>query len=133
MAKGYDINQERVAALTSFGKELARRAKSRCELCGAAGVKLSIFEVPPVPKEPDVSRCLFLCDDCREQADSPKRFKGGEHWRFLTQALWSELPAAQVLAVRLLRRQADAQDWAREALEEAWLDPAIEEWAGQEK
>jgi protein PhnA len=89
--------------------------------------------LPPVPKEPEVGRCLFLCDDCRDQAENPKRFRAGERWRFLTQSLWSELPAVQVLAVRLLRRQADSQDWARESLEDAWLDPVIEEWAAQEK
>lgn len=133
MAKGYETHQERLAVLSSFGKDLARRAKSRCELCEAPGVKLSIYEVPPVPREPDPAACALLCGECLEQADNPKRFAAGERWRFLTRSLWSEVPAVQVLSLRLLRRQAGSQDWAREALEDAWVDPAIEDWAAREK
>ncbi len=129
MAKGYEENQARVAAIASFGKELARRSRSRCELCESSGVKLSAFEVAPVPREPDPDRCLFLCEECREQVEHPKRFQPGERWRCLAQTLWSEVPAVQVMAVRLLRRQADSQSWAREALENAFLDPEIEAWA----
>ena len=40
MAKGYEIHQARAAALQALGKDLARRAKSKCELTGAAGVPL---------------------------------------------------------------------------------------------
>ena len=132
MAKGYETNQERLAVLTSFGKELARRAKSRCELCEESA-PLGIFEVPPAPREPDIAVCAFLCEFCREQAENPKRFQPGERWRFLTRSLWSEIPAIQALSLRLLRRQGSDQDWAREALEDAWVDPAIEDWAAREK
>ena len=132
MAKGYEINQARVGELASFGKDLARRAHSKCELCETAGVKLSAFEVPPVPALPEFDRCVFLCDRCREQTENSRRFEPGEHWRCLTQTVWSEVPAVQVLAVRLLRRQADTQAWARETLDGAFLDPEVEEWAGQE-
>ncbi|MCB1232603.1 MAG: phnA protein [Verrucomicrobiae bacterium] len=131
MAKGYESNQERVRMIASFGKDLARRARSRCELCETTGVKLTAYEVPPEPKVPDFDRCLFLCDRCREQAENPKRFEPGEEWRCLAQAIWSEVPAVQVMAVRLLRRQADSQNWARETLEQAYLDPEIETWADQ--
>ena len=132
MAKGYETNQERVALLNSFGKELARRAKSRCELCEASGVKLSIHEVPPVPKEPDVARCVFICEECLEQVENPKRFQPGERWRCLTKTLWSEVPSVQALVLRLLKRLSGSQDWARETLEDAWVDPEIEEWSAKE-
>ncbi len=131
MAKGYEVNQERVAAIASFGKELARRSKSRCELCETSGVRLTAFEVPPEPKVPELDRCLFLCERCREQAENPRRFQAGEDWRCLAQAVWSEIPAIQVMAVRLLRRQADSQPWAQETLEEAYLDPEIAAWADE--
>lgn len=132
MAKGYEVNQARVGTLALFGKDLARRAHSRCELCEASGVKLSAYEVPPVPALPEFERCVFICDPCREQVENPRKFEPGEHWRCLTQAVWGDLPAVQVLAVRLLRRQAATQPWAREALEDLFLDPEIEEWASQE-
>ncbi|HRQ88558.1 MAG TPA: phnA protein [Bacteroidia bacterium] len=126
MAKGREIHEGRVATLSLFGKDLARRAKSRCELCESAGESLSIFEVPPVPREPDFGRCLLLCEQCREQVEEPKKFRAGEHWRFLAGQAWSELGMVQIVAIRLLRRQADSQAWARDALGELYLDEEIE-------
>lgn len=126
MAKGREEHEARVAALNAFGKDLARRAKSKCELCERAGERISIYEVPPVSREPEFERCLLLCGDCLEQASEPKRFRPGEHWRVLAGQAWSENPMVQVMAVRLLRRQAASQDWARSALGELYLDEDVE-------
>jgi len=126
MAKGKEEHEARVGQLSAFGKDLARRAKSKCELCERGGEKLAIFEVPPVPRVPDFDRCLLLCGDCLEQSSEPKRFRAGEHWRLLVGQAWSENLLVQVMAVRLLRRQAGSQDWAREALEELFLDEDVE-------
>ena len=41
MAKGYELHQARMMALQGMGKDLTRRAKSKCELTGAAGVSLA--------------------------------------------------------------------------------------------
>ncbi|MFK5923435.1 MAG: hypothetical protein QM496_14755 [Verrucomicrobiota bacterium] len=82
--------------------------------------------------EPDLEKCLLLCCDCFEQVSEPRRFKAGEQWRFLAQVLWSELPAVQVVAVRMLKRQQDSQQWASSALEQVWLEPEVEAWAGQD-
>ncbi len=126
MARGKEEHAERLAALNAYGKDLARRAKSKCELCERAGESLSIYEVPPVPRTPDFDRCLLLCGNCFEQASDPRRFRAGEHWRILAAQAWSEHPMVQVLAVRLLRRQAGAQAWAREALDGLFLDEETE-------
>ncbi len=126
MAKGKEEHAERLAALSAFGKDLARRAKSKCELCEKAGESLEIHEVPPAPRLPDFDRCLLLCRDCREQASDLRRFRAGEHWRPLAAQAWSEQPMVQVLAVRLLRRQAATQAWAREALDGLFLDEEVE-------
>lgn len=129
MAKGYQANQERRGILTSFGKELARRSRSKCELCEAAGVALAVYEVPPEPSgDPEIERCVFICDNCSNQSENPKRFQPGEHWRCLAQTVWSETPAIQVLATRLLKRQEKSQAWAREALDGLFLDEELEEW-----
>ena len=46
------------------------------------------------------------------------------------QSTWSEVPAVQVMAVRLLRRMARNEvHWAEELLEHAYLEPDLEEWA----
>lgn len=130
MAKGYQANQERVAIIKSFGKELARRSRSKCELCETVGAALTVFEIPPESKnEPEVERCLFLCENCHEQASNTKRFRPGEHWRCLAQTVWSETPAVQVLASRMLRRQAKSQAWAQEALDGVFLDEETEVWS----
>jgi len=121
MAKGREEHDARTAHLQTFGKDLARRAKSKCELCERAGERLTIFEVPPAPRDPDFDRCLLLCERCREQAEEVKRFQPGEHWRILAEMAWSGVPMVQVMAIRLLRRQAGTQAWAREAL--GTLDP----------
>jgi protein PhnA len=126
MARGKEEHEARTAALNAFGKELARRAKSKCELCERGGEKLSIFEVPPVPREPDLGRCLLLCGDCLSQAEDPRRFRAGDPWRFLAEQAWSGNPMVQVMAVRLLRRQAASPHRAREALDGLFLDEATE-------
>ena len=131
MAKGLQKYQERRSALSMLGKDLARRSRSKCELCEAAGVPLTIYEVAPIPDEPDFEHCLMACDTCREQLENPKRLQP-DHWRCLTKAIWSEVPAVQVLALRYLRRLADQYQWAADTLEIAYLTPEVEQWAGQE-
>lgn len=126
MSRGKQEHEARNAVLNSFGKELARRAKSKCELCERGGESLAIFEVPPVPREPDAGRCLLLCGDCLAAAENPGRFAAGEHWRFLAEQAWSGNLMVQVMAVRLLRRQGAAQHWAREALDGLFLDEEVE-------
>lgn len=128
MAKGLLKHQERQAALSLLGKNLARRAKSKCEICEASGVPLSIYEVAPVPSEPDYDYCLMLCETCKTQLENPKRVEPN-HWRCLTKSIWSQLPAAQVVSLRQLRKLSEKQDWAIEALEHAYIEPEIEQWA----
>lgn len=128
MGKGYETHQARVAALQALGKDLARRAKSKCELTGAAGVPLRPYEVPPVAEEPDLERTLLLCEACHEVLEQPKRL-AGRSWQGLAEVVWSEMPAVQVVAWRMLQCLAMREDWAREVMEEVFLDPEVEAWA----
>ena len=128
MAKGYELHQARMMALQGMGKDLARRAKSKCEITGAAGVPLFPYEVPPVGPEPDIERTLLISKDCHEMLEHPGRLAGRE-WQCLVEAVWSEMPAVQVVAWRMLHELAKREDWAREALGEVFLDPEVEEWA----
>ena len=128
MAKGYDTNQLRLQALQGLGKDLARRAKSKCELTGAAGVPLRAYEVPPVPQEPELDRILLLCEACHEAIARPAAVNSRE-WHCLGEAIWSDFPALQVVAWRLLNQLAARDDWARQVLEEASLEPDVEDWA----
>ena len=124
MAKGLEKYQERERQLSLFGKDLTRRARSCCELCGTNGVKLSIYELAPVPKEPEFERCLFLCESCTGPLDNPKQLIS-DYWRFLSEAIWSETAVVQVLAARILDYIGRSETWAGDILEEAYLDEEI--------
>lgn len=128
MAKGYDTHQARLQALQLIGKDLARRAKSKCELTGASGVALRPYEVPPVAADPDLDRTLLISEACHEVLENPKHLKGRE-WQCLAEVVWSEMPAVQVVAWRLLQELAKREDWAREVLDGLFLDEEVEAWA----
>ena len=132
MAKGYETHQSRTLALQGLGKDLARRAKSKCELTGAAGVPLRPYEVPPVADEPDIERTLLVSEACHEMLEYPRRLKGRE-WQCLAEIVWSEMPAVQVVAWRMLHELAKREDWAREVIEEVFLDEEVEAWAKSEE
>ena len=128
MAKGYELHQARKTALQGLGKDLARRAKSKCELTGAAGVALKPYEVPPVGEEPDLDHTLLISEECHEMLEHPKRL-AGRTWQCLAEVVWSEMPAVQVVAWRMLDELATREDWAREVLDEVFLEPEVEAWA----
>lgn len=128
MAKGFQANAERLEALRSLGKELARRSKSRCELCATGGTPLDFYEVPPAPEDPDPERTLLICADCRNAVQTPAT-ANGQQWRCLIDRLWGDLPASQVVALRMLEQLAPREDWAREALEFFEPEPDLRTWA----
>ncbi len=129
MAKGHNANQARLQSLQSLGKDLARRAKSKCELTGAAGIPLRAYEIPPAPAEPDIDRTLLISEACHAALDKPSTLAGRSQWQCLAEAVWSDMPAVQVVAWRMLTHLAKKEDWAREALEDVDLDPETESWA----
>ena len=130
MAKGYDAHQQRQLNLSAFGKDLARRAKSKCELSGASGIPLHIYEIPPVPNEPEVSRCLMLSEDVIDQINRPSQIKP-DQWRNLGELIWSETPAIQIMACRMLTYIAQNENWAQDILDEAYLDEDLLEQAAK--
>jgi len=129
MAKGYGRYKERLDILNSFGKNLARRSGSKCELCSASGVKLMVFEVPPASSEPDYDKCVFLCETCQEKIEKPG--KDLSHWQCLNEKVWSEVPAVKILSVKILKKAKD-ESWVHELLEQVYLEPEEEEWVGAE-
>ena len=128
---GYNRHQHRLSELSGFGKQLVRRSGAHCELCSAADVPLRIFEVPPVPVEPDITTCIFICDTCRNQLEKPAKIDSN-HWHFLTRTVWSQEPAIQVISVRMLQYLESKVDWAEEILEQLYLEPEIVNWVKQE-
>ncbi|VGO13813.1 hypothetical protein PDESU_02370 [Pontiella desulfatans] len=129
MSTGFQGKFHRQNQLSRFAKDLVRRSRSHCELCDKHGVKLEIFEVPPIAEEPSVDGCLFICEGCRKQIENPKKMIPSA-WRCLNNSLYSEVPAAQAMSFRMLKRLAAKKEhWASELLEHAYLDPEVEDWA----
>lgn len=129
MSTGFQGKFHRQNMLSRFAKDLVRRSRSKCELCDKSGVKLDTYELLPFADEPNVDGCIFICEECHKQIANPKKMIPS-HWRCLNNALWSEVPAVQVMSVRILRRVAKAEHhWAEELLEHAYLEPDLEEWS----
>jgi protein PhnA len=127
MAKGLDKHQERLAILNSFGKDLTRRSASSCELCSASNVKLQVFEVPPVEKEPDCDKCIFICETCKNQIERPKTLDVN-HWRCLETSIWKEVSSIKIMSMILLQKIAPIEAWAATLKEDAYLEPEEEKW-----
>ncbi len=126
MTKGFDKHHHRLSELNRFGKDLVRRAKSKCELCGEHNTSFLIYEVPPVPVEPKFEHCIHICEECEHQINKPK-LMNVNHWHGLSASVWSEVPAIKVIAVVMLKRL-QHDDWASSLLEQIYLEPEIETW-----
>lgn len=127
MSKGYDRHHERHHGLSLYGKDLVRRCSSHCELCDAQGVKLAIYEVPPISNEPLFEHCIMVCETCNEQLHRPK-LRDPNHWRCLNHSIWSSVPAVKVAAIAMLQQLAEEAPWAAELLEQVYLEPEEAEW-----
>ena len=110
----------------NIGKTLHARSKSKCELC-AATEDLGMFEVPPASEEVGADECLLLCQVCRDQIEHPETMDT-KHWRCLNESMWSQVPAVQVVAWRILNRLS-AEGWPQDLLEMLYLDDETLTWA----
>jgi len=104
---------------------LHARSGSRCELCGASD-NLAVYAVPP-ESDGSEDQSLLLCDTCREQIDNPDSLDMN-HWRCLNDSMWSQVPAVQVMAWRMLTRLS-TESWAQDLLDMLYLDEATLAWA----
>lgn len=106
-------------------KALHVRSESKCELCGATD-NLGVYEIPPASTG-NADECVLICDTCREQIEKPDRVDVN-HWRCLNDSMWSQVPAVQVMAWRMLTRLS-AEGWPQELLDMLYLDDDTLEWA----
>ena len=105
--------------------ELFVRSESKCELCGA-GDGLGIYEVPP-SSNGSADECLLICNTCRGQIENPDTVDVN-HWRCLNDSMWSQLPAVQVMAWRMLTRLR-AEGWTQDLLDMMYLEDETRAWA----
>lgn len=97
---------------------------SHCSLCYADGA--APCEVAPKAES------VPVCTTCRQGLERSLAggLEDGPHWQCLNEAIWSPEPPVQVLAWRLLKALPEAV-WARDALELAYLEPEVLDWAEQ--
>lgn len=104
---------------------LQARSESRCELCGTTDA-LQVYPVPPNSNDnPD--ECILLCGTCQQQINNPENMDSN-HWRCLNDSMWSQVPAVQVMAWRLLNRLR-GEGWPQDLLDMLYLDDETLAWA----
>lgn len=109
----------------STEQALQARSESKCELCGA-GDSLSLYEVPPSSKG-GVDDSVLICATCKGQIENPETMDAN-HWRCLNDSMWSQVPAVQVMAWRMLTRLR-AEGWPQDLLDMLYLDDETMLWA----
>ena len=110
----------------SIEKALIERSNNQCELCTATN-DLSVYEVPPVT-DTHSDKCIYTCQTCKEQIENTVDITP-THWHCLNDSMWSQTPAVQVVAYRMLSRLAPDNGWAQDALDMVYLEEETLAWA----
>ncbi len=108
----------------SIEQSLLQRAANQCELCTSAN-DLSPFLVPP-HSQLTVDSGVVLCATCKAQVEGDE--PDANHWRCLNDSMWSQVPAVQVLAYRMLKRLS-AEPWAQDLLDVMYMEDDTRKWA----
>lgn len=107
-------------------KLLHSRSESKCELCSSID-NLGVFIVPPESNGNGLDQCVLACETCRDQMQNPGNMDAN-HWRCLNDSMWSQVPAVQVMAWRMLNRLS-AEGWPQDLLDMLYLDDETLLWA----
>ncbi|MCA5003537.1 PhnA domain-containing protein [Sphingobacterium bovistauri] len=109
----------------SLEKQLQERSGNQCELCNSTS-SLTIYEVPPVSIV-NTDNSIYVCQNCKSQLDKTEQIDP-EHWKVLSETMWSEHAAVQIVAWRVLSRLRN-ESWAIDNLDILYLDEESLEWA----
>ncbi len=106
---------------------LQTRSNSSCELCTSTQ-DLSVFEVPPT-SDGSAQQCIYVCDICRAQIEGSAELDLN-HWRCLSDSMWNQEPAVQVMSYRMLHKL-NSESWAQDALDMIYMEDNVKTWAEQ--
>lgn len=109
----------------SLIQELQTRSGNKCELC-TSETNLSMYEVPPT-SNPNSDNTILVCKTCLNQIEKTEQLDAN-HWKILTETMWSEFPAVQVVAWRMLSRLRN-EGWAADSLDILYLEDETLDWA----
>jgi protein PhnA len=104
---------------------LLQRSAHKCELCGIE-VNIQLFEILPQNGR-NADNCIMACSKCRSQIDKKEELEQ-DHWKILSETMWSEVPGVQVTAWRMLNRLRN-ESWAADLLDMLYLVDEKLEWA----
>ena len=104
---------------------LIQRSNQKCELCTTAG-DVQLYEVLPQQSRSE-DNCIMLCAKCRAQVEKKEELDS-DHWKILSETMWSEVPGVQVVAWRMLNRLRN-ESWAADNLDLLYLDDEKLAWA----
>ncbi len=106
-------------------KKILERSNHQCELCGNQA-NLNAYKVAP---DAHSDNEIVVCETCAAQIENPDTMDAN-HWRCLNDSMWSEVPAVQVMAWRLLHRLNNkGEAWAQDLLDMLYLDDDTQAWA----
>lgn len=106
-------------------EQLAIRSGNECELCKSPE-SLKLFEVPP-QNGLSADTSIMICSKCLAQIEKKEELDS-KHWKCLAESMWSEVPAVQVTAWRMLNRLRN-ESWASESLDMLYLTVENLAWA----
>ncbi|AXH13757.1 PhnA domain-containing protein [Malaciobacter mytili] len=110
----------------SILEQLMNRSESSCELCKSTE-NLSVFEVSP--SDGSVDKSILVCSTCKEQLEDESKIDVN-HWHCLNDSMWSQEPAVQVVAYRMLNKIAN-EGWPQDLLDMMYLDDEVKAWANE--
>lgn len=109
----------------SLESDLQTRSGGQCELCTANPGK-AIYDLSRDGVS-DAQTSVVVCGLCAAQIRDPAKMDR-HHWRCLADSMWSPTPVVQVMAWRMLDRLS-AEGWARDLLDQLYLDDETLAWA----
>lgn len=98
-------------------QEVQDRSGNQCELCNATD-NLSVYNVALIASK-NADESAHVCGTCLDQIENPDNMNAN-HWRCLNDSMWSEVPAVQAIAWRMLTRLR-GEGWPVDLLEMLYL------------
>jgi protein PhnA len=105
-------------------EQLRTRSHGKCELCGNTDGLTAFLVEPGNSTNPD--QHVHACSTCVEQLTTNSM--DSNHWRCLTESMWSEVVAVQVLSWRMLHR-VKSEGWSQDLIDMMYLDEETLAWA----
>ncbi|HRN92308.1 MAG TPA: PhnA domain-containing protein [Ferruginibacter sp.] len=105
--------------------QVKERCNNSCELCHSTS-QVALYEIQPQDKS-NVNNTIMVCATCLSQIEKKEPLQSN-HWKILSETMWSEVPGVQVVAWRILNRLKN-EAWAAEQLDMLYLDEDNLAWA----